>query len=211
MLTTPFCRQLGVEHPILNAPMGGGIAGPELAAAVSNAGGLGTLGLAGLPASLIAEQIRRTRALTSKPFLANLIIAILQGDELAACFDARLPILGLFGGDPRPFVADAHRRGIKVVPQLASVAEALAAAEGGVDAVIAQGVEAGGHVLGTTSLSVVLPAIVDAVRPVPVIAAGGIADGRGLVSALALGAQAVSMARAFLLATRLQRARCTRI
>ena len=198
MLTTPFCRQLGVEHPILNAPMGGGIAGPELAAAVSNAGGLGTLGLAGLPASLIAEQIRRTRALTSKPFLANLIIAILQGDELAACFDARLPILGLFGGDPGPFVADAHRRGIKVVPQLASVAEALAAAEGGVDAVIAQGVEAGGHVLGTTSLSVVLPAIVDAVRPVPVIAAGGIADGRGLVSALALGAQAVSMGTRFL-------------
>src|SRR5215469_8783905 len=87
MLTTPLCRQLGIELPILNAPMGMGIAGPELAAAVSNAGGLGTLGSLPL-ASSIGEQIRRTRALTSKPFLANLIIAVLQGDELAACFDA---------------------------------------------------------------------------------------------------------------------------
>ena len=198
MLTTPLCRQLGVEYPILNAPMGGGIAGPELAAAVSNAGGLGTLGLIALPPSFIGDQIRRTRALTSKPFLANLVIAVLQGDELAACFDAGLPILGLFGGDPRPFVADAHRRAIKVIPQVASVAEAVVAAEGGVDAMIAQGVEAGGHVLGTTSLSVLLPAIVDAVRPIPVIAAGGIADGRGLVAALALGAQAVSMGTRFL-------------
>ena len=197
MLTTPLCGLLGIELPILNAPMGP-IAGPELAAAVSNAGGLGTLGLVGLPVSLIGEQIRRTRALTSKPFLANFIIAVLQGDELAACFDAGIPILGLFGGDPRPFVADAHRRDIKVIPQVASVTEAVAAAESGVDAMIAQGVEAGGHVLGTTSLSVVLPAIVDAVRPVPVIAAGGIADGRGLVAALAFGAQAVSMGTRFL-------------
>ena len=197
MLTSPLCGLLGIELPILNAPMGP-IAGPELAAAVSNAGGLGTLGLGGWPASLIGEQIRRTRALTSKPFLANLIIAVLQGDELAACFDAGLSILGLFGGDPRPFVADAHRRDIKVIPQVASVTEAVAAAESGVDAMIAQGVEAGGHVLGTTSLSVVLPAIVDAVRPVPVIAAGGIADGRGLVAALAFGAQAVSMGTRFL-------------
>src|SRR5215469_7606570 len=200
MLTTPLCRQLGIEHPILNAPMGGGIAGPELAAAVSNAGALGAIGLRGtaVPPSFITDQIRRTQALTSKPFLANLIIAVLQGDELAACFDAGPPILGLFGGDPRPFVQDAHRRGIKVVPQVASVAEAVAAVEGGVDAIIAQGVEAGGHVLGTTSLSVVVPAIVDAVRPVPVIAAGGIADGRGLLAALALGAQAVSMGTRFL-------------
>jgi NAD(P)H-dependent flavin oxidoreductase YrpB (nitropropane dioxygenase family) len=87
--------------------MGAGIPGPDLAAAVSNAGGLGTLGVGALPGSFIGEQIRRTRALTSQPFLANLIIAILQGDELAACFDDRLPILGLFGGDPRPFVAEA--------------------------------------------------------------------------------------------------------
>ena len=197
MLTTPLCGLLGIELPILNAPMGP-IAGPELAAAVSNAGGLGTLGLVGLPVSLIGEQIRRTRALTSKPFLANFIIAVLQGDELAACFDAGIPILGLFGGDPRPFVADAHRRDIKVIPQVASVTEAVAAAESGVDAMIAQGVEAGGHVLGTTSLSVLVPAIVDAVGPVPVIAAGGIADGRGLVAALAFGAQAVSMGTRFL-------------
>lgn len=198
MLTTPLCRQLGIEHPIVNAPMGGGIAGPELAAAVSNAGGLGTLGLGALPRSLIGELIRRTRALTTRPFLGNLIIPLIREGELDACFDAHLPILGLFGGDPQPFVADAHRRGIKVIPQVTSVAEAVAAAEAGADAVITQGVEAGGHVLGTTSLAVLLPAIVDAVRPLPVIAAGGIADGRGLAAALALGAQAVSMGTRFL-------------
>ena len=179
ILTTSLCHQLGIEHPIMNAPMGGGIAGPELAAAVSNAGGLGAIGLVGLPPRFIGEQIRRTRALTGKPFLANLVVATLRGGEIDACFDAGISILGLFGGDPRPFVADAHRHGSKVIPQVASVAEAAAAAEAGVDAVIAQGVEAGGHVLGTTSLSIVLPAIVDAVRPIPVIAAGGIADGRG--------------------------------
>jgi nitronate monooxygenase len=198
VLTTPLCRLLGIEHPIMNAPMGAAIAGPELAAAVSNAGGLGTLGLGALPLPLISDQIRRTRALTAKPFLGNLIVPLVRGGEVDACFDAGLPILGLFGGDLQPFVADAHRRGVKIVPQVASVAEAVMAAEAGADAVIAQGVEAGGHVLGTTSLAVVLPAIVDAVRPLPVIAAGGIADGRGLAAALTLGAQAVSMGTRFL-------------
>src|SRR5260370_16956147 len=82
MLTTALCRQLGIEHPILNAPMGGGIAGPELAAAVSNAGGLGTLGLGALPPQFIGEQIRRPRPLTGKPFLANLVVATLRGGEI---------------------------------------------------------------------------------------------------------------------------------
>src|SRR5260370_13374353 len=142
MLTTPLGRQLGIEHPILNAPMGGGIAGPELAAAVSNAGGLGTLGLVALPPQFIGEQIRRTRALTGKPFLANLVVATLRGGEIDACFDAGISMPGLFGGDPQPFVADAHRRGIMVIPQLASVAQAGAAAEPGRDAGMRQGREA---------------------------------------------------------------------
>jgi nitronate monooxygenase len=201
MLTTPLCRQLGIEHPVLNAPMGGGSAGPELAAAVSNAGGLGTMGLVSVPAPVIRELIRRTHALTRRPFLANFVIPNLAGDEIAACFDEQLPILGLFWGDPQPFVKDAHRRGIQVIPQVGSVEEAVAAAAAGVDAIIAQGVEAGGHVRGTTALSVLLPAIVEAVKPVPVIAAGGIANGRGLAAALSLGAQAVAMGTRFLAST----------
>lgn len=104
----------------------------------------------------------------------------------------------LFWGDAAPYVDDAHRRGIKVFLQVGSVREAVAGAAAGVDAIIAQGVEAGGHVRGTTSLSVLLPAIVDAVKPLPVIGSGGIADGRGLVAALSLGARGISIGTRFL-------------
>jgi NAD(P)H-dependent flavin oxidoreductase YrpB (nitropropane dioxygenase family) len=178
--------------------MGGGIAGPELVAAVANAGGFGFLGLIGLPPSDIRAQIARTRASTSRPFGVNLVLPCLQGGEVDVCFAARPAVLGLFWGDPKPFVADAHRRGIKVTVQIGSVDEAVAAADAGVDAVIAQGVEAGGHVRGTTALAVLLAAVVPAVRPVPVVAAGGIADGSGLAAALVLGAQAAAMGTRFL-------------
>lgn len=108
------------------------------------------------------------------------------------------PVLVLFWGDPAPHVAEAHRHGMRVIVQVGSVDEARAAARAGVDAIIAQGVEAGGHVRGTVSLSTLVPAVVEAVKPLPVIAAGGIADGRGLVWGLGLGAQAVSMGTRFL-------------
>jgi NAD(P)H-dependent flavin oxidoreductase YrpB (nitropropane dioxygenase family) len=104
----------------------------------------------------------------------------------------------LFWGDPAPYVEDAHRRGMQVFLQVGSVSEAVAGAAAGVDAIIAQGLEAGGHIRGTTALSVLLPSIVDAVAPVPVIASGGIADGRGLVAALSLGAQGISIGTRFL-------------
>jgi NAD(P)H-dependent flavin oxidoreductase YrpB (nitropropane dioxygenase family) len=198
MLTTPLCEALGVEHPVWCAAMGGGIAGPRLVAAVANAGGFGFLGLIGLLPSDISAQIDRTRALTSRPFGVNLVVPCLRGGEIDVCLDARPAVLGLFWGDPRPFVGDAHRRGIKVMVQVGSVDEAIAAADAGVDAVIAQGVEAGGHVHGTTSLAVLLPAVVRAVRPLPVVAAGGIADGSGLAAALVLGAQAAAMGTRFL-------------
>ena len=112
-----------------------------------------------------------------------------------------MPLLVLFWGDPRPYVAEAHRRDIRVFIQVGSVEEATAAAEAGVDAIIAQGVEAGGHVKSLTSLSTLVPAVVEAVKPVPVLAAGGIANGRGVVAALSLGAQAVSMGTRFLCST----------
>ncbi len=198
MLKTLLCRQLGIEYPIFSVGMGGGMAGPELAAAVSNAGACGVLGMGGLPASYIRRQIQHLRTLTDKPFGVNILLPLLQEGQIETCLDEKIPILVLFWGDPKPYVEEAHRRGTKVFIQVGSVEEARAAAEAGVDAIIAQGVEAGGHVKSTTSLSTIVPAVVEAVQPVPVIAAGGIANGRGVVAALSLGAQAVSIGTRFL-------------
>ena len=176
MLTTDICRQLGVSHPIWNAGMGGGLAGPALAAAVSNAGGFGVLGMGGLPEPVINEQILELRRLTDGPFGVNIILPLLGDDDspIECCLEQRVPVLILFWGDPAPYIDRAHTVGTKVVVQAGSVEEARAAAAAGVDAVMIQGVEAGGHVKSTTSLSILLPATVDAVAPLPVIAAGGI-------------------------------------
>src|SRR5712691_6048855 len=198
MLKTALCRQLGIEYPIFSVGFGGGMAGPDLAAAVSNAGACGVLGMGGVPAPYIRQQIRHLRTLTNKPFGVNIILPLLQEGQIETCLDEKIPILILFWGDPKPYVEEAHRRGTKVFIQVGSVEEAKAAATAGVDAIIAQGVEAGGHVKSTTSLSTIVPAVVEAVKPVPVIAAGGIANGRGIVAALSLGAQAVSMGTRFL-------------
>lgn len=199
MLTTDLCRTLGTELPIWNAGMGGGLAGPALAAAVSNAGGLGVLGMGGLPEPVVREQIRETRELTDRPFGVNLILPLMGDDTpVECCLEERVPVLVLFWGDPGPYVERAHAVGTRVVAHVGSADEARAAADAGVDAAMIQGVEAGGHVRGVESLSVVLPATVDAVKPLPVVASGGIADGRGLAAALALGAQAVSLGTRFL-------------
>jgi nitronate monooxygenase/enoyl-[acyl-carrier protein] reductase II len=198
MLKTTLCHQLGIEYPLFSAGMGGGTSGPELVAAVSNAGACGVLGMGGLPAPYIRQQIQHVRALTDRPFGVNLLLPLLQEGQLDACLDEKVPILVLFWGDPKPFVEEAHRHGIKVFIQVGSVEEATAAVDAGVNAIIAQGIEAGGHVKSTTALSTIVPAVVEAVRPVPVIASGGIADGRGLVAALSLGAQAISMGTRFL-------------
>ncbi len=198
MLTTPLCHQLGIDYPIFSVGMGA-LAGPTLAAAVSNAGGCGVLGrVSGAPASHLREQIQYLRTLTDKPFGVNIILATLQEGYIEACLESQVPLLVLFWGDPGPYVREAHHRGIQVYIQVGSVQEAIVAAEAGVDAIIAQGMEAGGHVKGTTALSTLVPAVVEAVAPVPVIAAGGIATGRGLVAALSLGAQAVSLGTRFL-------------
>jgi nitronate monooxygenase len=200
MFTTQLCRAIGVEHPIFSAGIGAA-AGAELAAAVSNAGGCGVLGTASLPGKFVRAQIQRLKMLTTRPFGVNIVLPLLRRGQLEACFDERVPILVLFWGDAAPYVAEAHERGMKVFLQVGSVQEAVAGAQAGVDAVIAQGFEAGGHVKGTTTLAVLVPAVVDAVDPLPVIASGGIADGRGLVAALSLGAQGVSMGTRFLVST----------
>ena len=201
-MSTTLCRDLGVRLPIWNAGMGAGIAGPELASAVSNAGGLGVLGMGGLPEPLIRAEIARTRTLTREPFGVNIIMPLVEDEGQILCtLDEAVPLLILFWGDPAPYVERARAAGTKLVAQVGSLDQARAAAGAGVDAVMIQGVEAGGHVRATTSLSVLLPAVVDAVDGLPVIAAGGIADSRGVAAALALGAQAVSLGTRFLCST----------
>jgi NAD(P)H-dependent flavin oxidoreductase YrpB (nitropropane dioxygenase family) len=198
MRRTPLARRLAIELPIFSAPMGGGIAGPELTAAVSNAGGCGLLGLGGVAAAEVPALLRATRAATKRPFGAGLLLPLLEPDALEACLAADLACLLLFWGDVAPFVPRAARRGIRVIAQVGSLAEARAAARAGVAAVIAQGFEAGGHVRGTTALGAFLPAVVAALRPLPVVAAGGIASGAGVAAALAAGAQGVMLGTRFL-------------
>jgi NAD(P)H-dependent flavin oxidoreductase YrpB (nitropropane dioxygenase family) len=200
VLRTGLCRELGIEYPIFSVGFAR-MAGPELAAAVSNAGAGGVLGGTGIPAPYLSERIQRVRTLTGKPFGVNVILAIMRGHEIDICLDHKVPFLVLFWGDPAPYVRPAHERGMKVFVQVGSINEGTAAASAGVDAIIAQGMEAGGHVKSITALSSIVPAIAEAVKPIPVIASGGVADGRGLVAALSLGAQAVSMGTRFIAST----------
>jgi NAD(P)H-dependent flavin oxidoreductase YrpB (nitropropane dioxygenase family) len=160
--------------------------------------------MGGLPAPFIQEQIRQVRTLTDRPFGVNIILPLLQEGQIETCLAEAVPLLVLFWGDPEPYMKEAHRAGTKVFLQVGSVEEALTAVNAGVDGIIAQGVEAGGHVKSTTSLSTLVPAMVEAVGPVPVIAAGGIATGRGVVAALTLGAQAVSMGTRFVASEEVQ-------
>ncbi len=194
MLQTRLCKLLGIEAPVLAAPMGLEITTLELAAAVSNAGGLGLISFGGYAPPALRERIRKLRSLTARPFGVNVL---LEGPRLPfpdaavvdACIDERVPVLSFFWGDPTPYVDKAHSAGIKVCDQVGSVDAAKRAARAGVDFIIAQGVEAGGHVAGTVSTMVLTPRVVDTVAPIPVAAAGGIADGRGLAAALMLGAE----------------------
>jgi nitronate monooxygenase len=204
MPRTGLCDLLGIEHPILNAGIGSG-AVPELAAAVSDAGGLGVIAVSGAPPDWVREQVARTRELTDRPFGVNVIIDDRGDPDLIPGIEERcqtvadegVALLILFAGDPTPFVEPAHAAGVKVAIQVGSPAEARRAADAGVDFVIAQGVEAGGHVVARSGLFVNLPLIVDEVAPLPVVASGGIADGRGVAAALVLGAAGVSLGTRF--------------
>lgn len=190
--------RLHTPCPIWNAGMGGGLAGPALVAAVCEGGGLGVLGSGGLPGSAVCDLIAQTRALTSRPFGANIILPMSAGDDIEACFDARVPVLVLFWGDIQPYVADAHRRGMFVVAQCGGPDDAVAAADAGADAVIVQGTEAGGHVKAESPLARTLAATIAVLGPIPVLAAGGLATGADVAAALDSGARAVSLGTRFL-------------
>jgi NAD(P)H-dependent flavin oxidoreductase YrpB (nitropropane dioxygenase family) len=196
---TALTELLGIEAPIVLAPMGGAVT-PELAAAVSNAGGLGTLPLSWSTPDEVRSHVAETAALTDRPFGVNLIREWDQRERLAVAVDAGAPVISLFWGDAAGLVQEAHDEGAIVFVSVASAAEAAHAAAAGADVVVAQGWEAGGHVRGTVTTLALVPRVVDAVDPVPVVAAGGIADGRGLAAVLALGAAGAWVGTRFLAA-----------
>lgn len=194
-MRTPVCELLGIEQPIVQAPMS---AVPELAAAVSNAGGLGALALTwSTPAG---DVVRETAALTDRPFAGNLVLSSDQHHRLDDALEAGLRVVSFFWGDPGPYVKQVHDADGVVLHTVGSAEEARRAVGSGVDVVVAQGWESGGHVWGQVATLPLVPAVVDAVAPVPVIAAGGIGDARGVAAVLALGAQAAWLGTRFLLA-----------
>ncbi len=196
MLRTRICDLLGVEHPILNAPMAG-TAGAALAAAVSEAGGLGIIGGSAGDGDWLRGQIRAVRERTEKPFGVGFISSRPNVAELTAVAIAeRVPVIGHSFADPTPYVADIHAAGLLMIAQVQTVALARAAAAAGVDIIVAQGTEAGGHT-GYSGTLPLVPAVVDVAGGIPVIAAGGIADGRGVAAALMLGAEGVWLGSRF--------------
>ena len=176
------------------------VATAELAAAVSNAGGLGTVGGGNNPPDYLLEQIRKVKQWTSEPFAVNipLFSAWIQ-DLVQMCIDEKVPVVSTGSGNPGPYVAQLKQVGVIVIPVVASVGLARRLARLGVDAIVAEGTESGGHV-GDVATLPLIPQVIDAVD-VPVVAAGGIADGRGLAAALALGAVGVQMGTRFICTT----------
>ncbi len=249
-LRTRLCDILGIEYPIILAGMGG-VSGPTLTAAVSNAGGLGVLGAAGLNAEQLRDWIRKTKALTHRPFGVDLLLpkidlppvsgrfsiadlrAFLPAENLAfveglrkeigvpaveipplevesdflsgggslidTILEERVPVFASGLGNPEYIVPRAHAQGMKVIGLVGNVKNACRVAAAGADIIVAQGYEAGGHTgrVGTLAL---VPQVVDAVRPLPVVAAGGVGDARGLVASLAMGACGVWVGTAFIMA-----------
>ena len=184
-LRTPFCDLLGIDVPIAQAPVSDV---PALAAAVSNAGGLGVLQLSWLDLEQARAAIRETRRLTDRPFGVNLVLEWEQHERLAVALEEGVAVVSLFWGDPAPYVTAIREGGARCIVTIGSAAEAQRAVSAGADAIVAQGWEAGGHVWGEVSTLALVPAVVDAISPVPVVAAGGVSDGRGLAAVLSLGA-----------------------
>ena len=196
-LRTPVCDLLGIQTPIVQAGMSPGYTSPELVAAVSEAGGLGIVGALFREAEDLRSDIIRTRELTSSPFGVNHVISQLDREAFEATLEEEPAVIALAWGDDPELTELAHDRGIKVIHQATTLEEAEAAVAAGADVIVAQGTEGGGHVGGISTLPFV-PVVVDAVGPTPVLAAGGIADGRGLAAALMLGAQGAFIGTRFL-------------
>ncbi|MEG0830154.1 MAG: enoyl-[acyl-carrier-protein] reductase FabK [Anaerovoracaceae bacterium] len=193
------CKVLGTKYPIIQGAMAR-IADSSLAAAVSNGGGLGIIAAGGEEADWLREEIRKTRTATDKPFGVNIMLLAPNVDELieVVCQE-KVDVVTTGAGNPGKYIKKLKEHGIKVVPVVASVALAIRVARNGADAVVAEGTEAGGHIGENTTMAMV-PQVVDAVD-IPVIAAGGIADGRGIAAAYMLGATGVQVGTRFLVAS----------
>jgi nitronate monooxygenase len=197
-IDTPLTEQVGIDLPIVQAPIGGAST-PELAAAVSNAGGLGMLSITWRALDATRPLIRAIKALTDHPFGVNLVLEWDPSERLAIALDEGARVISFFWGDPAPYVQRTHDAGALVAFTVGSAEEARRAVDSGVDIIVAQGWEAGGHVWGSVATLPLVPSVVDAVPGTPVIAAGGIADGRGLAAVLALGAAGGWLGTRFLL------------
>ncbi|MFI3172142.1 MAG: enoyl-[acyl-carrier-protein] reductase FabK [Eubacteriales bacterium] len=194
-MRTEVTKLLGIEYPIIQGGMAW-VAEYHLAAGVSEAGGLGIIGAGGAPASWVREQIKEIKKITKKPFGVNLMLLNPEADEIANVIaEEKVKVVTTGAGTPEKYMAMWKEAGVKVIPVVASVAFARRMERCGADAVVAEGCEAGGHIGESTTMTLV-PQVVDALN-IPVIAAGGIADGRGMAAAFMLGAQAVQMGTHF--------------
>lgn len=197
-MKTKITELLGIEYPIFQGGMAW-VAEYHLAAAVSEAGALGIIGAGGAPAAFVREQIQKTKELTEKPFGVNLMLMNPEADEIAQVVVREgVKAVTTGAGNPGKYMAAWKEAGVKVIPVVASVAMARMMERAGADAVVAEGMESGGHIGSTTTMALV-PQVADAVH-IPVIAAGGIADGRGVAAAFMLGAEAVQMGTRFVVA-----------
>ena len=192
------CEILGTEYPIIQGAMAR-IATAELAGAVSNGGGLGIIAAGGAPVEWVKEQIDKCRAITDKPFGVNIMLLADNVDELVdLLIEEKVAVVTTGAGNPGKYIPRFKEAGIKVIPVVANVTLAKRVQRAGADAVVAEGCEAGGHIGETTTMAMI-PQMVDALD-IPVIAAGGIADGRGLAAAYMLGAEGVQVGTRFLVA-----------
>ncbi len=194
-MKTGITKLLGITYPIIQGGMAW-VAEYHLAAAVSSAGGLGLIGAASAPAEWVREQVREAKKLTDKPFGVNIMLMSPYADEVARVIvEEGVPVVTTGAGNPEKYMKMWKEAGVKVIPVVASVALAKRMERCGADAVVAEGTESGGHI-GELTTMVLVPQVVDAVK-IPVIAAGGIADGRGIAAAMMLGAQGVQMGTHF--------------
>lgn len=197
-MRTAICDLFGIEYPVIQGGMAW-LGTAELASAVSNGGGLGIIGAGNAPPSWIREQIRATREWTSKPFAVNIMLMTPFLEEvIQVVLEEGVSIVTTGGGNPGVYIPTFKEAGIKVMPVVSSVALAKRLERAGADALVAEGLESGGHI-GETATMALLPQVVDSVT-IPVVAAGGIGDGRGLAAALCLGAQGVQLGTRFVCA-----------